>query len=236
MSRILFPQDRGEPFRWRTAIRQTAFVVIVALICSPAHADSFFDAGTLAYGRGDLKAASTLWDQSTDPRAGYMLGRMAKEGKLAGCDPIYCAAKIFYKSGDAGYLPSLIELAGLNINNGHMEDGVDILKIAARWNDPDARRILGEMGRAVPPPDLYEKSVAEKAQAEMRQGKEQQATLRAQAQQEWVSKFMYGMALGAAMQPRRPVIPRDPKSYKCTSDLGSVSIKNVPTTYTCRER
>lgn len=215
-------------------VRQLILFTLLSLTpIAAGNAEALFDAGTSAYGRGDLSAAAELWHRSTDPRAPFMLGNMAKKGKLKDCDPIYCAAKLFQQSGEAGYLPALVELAALNINNGYMEEGVNILQIGARWNDPDCRRILEEMGRAVPPPDLYEQHTAEQAQAQLRERSQQQVALdakarqdRTQAQQDWVDKFMYGMALGAMMTPRRtPSRMPPPPSYRCeTQFFGSSSV------------
>ena len=140
---------------------------VMLLLSAPAQADTLFEAGTTAHERGDVPRAIELWNRSADPQAWYMIGNLAKSGKLKACDPVDCAAGWYFKSGDHGYLPALLELAALKINNGHMEDGVNILRTAARWNNPDARRIWREMGRTVPPADLYEQTVAEQGQSEM---------------------------------------------------------------------
>lgn len=240
-------------------MRNLTLAVLISLLPPPALADSFFDAGTVAYGRNDIPRAIELWDLSSDPRALFMLGNLAKSGKLKNCDPIDCAGGYFYRSGDAGYLPALLELAALRINNGHMEEGVDILKVGARMNDPDARRILQEMGRAVPPPDLYEQAVAKQAQAAMRADPnyqeaaraqaQQQTAAQAQARQDWAEKFIYGMAIGAAMRPMAPAVtnnyvtkstppppplPPTPRSYRCTPDALSLSLSGYGPSSTCR--
>jgi len=59
----------------------------MSLMAWPAHADTFFDAGTTAYGRGDNGKAIELWFQSNDPRAQHMLGIMARTGKLKAATP-----------------------------------------------------------------------------------------------------------------------------------------------------
>jgi hypothetical protein len=197
------------------------------LISSTASADPLLDIGNKAYDRGDVMAAVDMWQRSASPEAWYWVGKVATSGKIKLCDPINCAADWFYKSGDAGYLPALNELAALYINNGRMETGVDVLKVGARWNDPDARRILEEMGRAVPPPDLAEQAAARQSQERAQADAQQRAATQAQARQEWTEKFLYGMTLGAALNPPRP---------RVTNNYYSTAPASVPTSIPPRQR
>jgi len=233
-----------------SAPRWLLFASLMSLMWSPAYADTFFDAGTTAYGRGDTGKAIELWFQSGDPRAQHMLGIMARTGKLKGCDPVHCAAGWFYKAADNGYLPAFVELAALLINNGHMEEGVEILKGGARWNDADCRRILGEMGRPVPAADLYEQAMAQRRQAELRaQAQAQQERERAEQarqaerQQQWTEQFLYGLALGSmatpSPQPEAPKQqprPASPQSFSCSSSKQHVTANPFSSTFTCQGR
>ena len=201
---------------------------LLCCLATAANADDY-QGGVNAYNKGNHALALKKWSTSTDPRSWYMVGKMALYGEIPDCDPVHCAATWFYKSGDAGYIPALIDLASLDINNGYRDAGVQVLQIAARWNNPDARRILAEMSENVPSPDLYEQYLLQQQQQA-----QAAAAAQAQAQQNLANSLMTGLAImGAINAGRASVQPRPITSTTCTP---GPTFGDRPPTYTCQSQ
>lgn len=187
--------------------------ILFAIFSSPAQADAL-SSGDKAYKKGDLRKAVEKWSQSSKPEAAHRIAILAEEGKMQGCDAIYCAASWYFKAATGGHIPSITHLAILNFNNGHKEVGVSQLQLAARWNDSLARDLLGQMDKAVPEPDLYNQALQQERARQLA------AEIARQQQQTQVAQmlgYFIGCGLGGgcalpsgnmvATQPAPPAAP-----------------------------
>lgn len=126
----------------------------IAISTVPAKGDPLAQ-GDKAFSHGDLAKALNKWGRSNKPEALARIASLAEAGKIQDCDPVQCAVRWYVKAALAGHIPSLTNVAILNFNNGFKEVGLGQFQLAARLNDPLARRLLAEMSKPVPEPDLY---------------------------------------------------------------------------------
>lgn len=187
--------------------------VLFAIFYPPAYADAL-SSGNKAYEKGDVSKAVEKWRHSPKPEAAYRIATLAEDGKIQGCDAIYCTASWYFKAATGGHIPSITHLAILNFNNGYKEVGVSQLQLAARWNDSLARDLLGQMEQAVPEPDLYNQALQ---QERARQLAVEMARQQQQAQVAQMLGYFIGCGLGGgcampsgnmvAAQPALPAAP-----------------------------
>ncbi|MFZ5696849.1 MAG: hypothetical protein ACOY4N_14495 [Pseudomonadota bacterium] len=187
--------------------------VLFAILSPNAYADAP-TSGNKAYEKGDVSKAVEKWRKSPKPEAAYRIATLAGDGKIQGCDVIYCTASWYFKAATGGHIPSITHLAILNFNNGYKEVGVSQLQLAARWNDSLARDLLGQMDKAVPEPDLYNQALQ---QERARQLAAEIARQQQQAQVAQMLGYFIGCGLGGgcalpsgnmvATQPAPPAAP-----------------------------
>lgn len=168
-------------------------LALLASVCfgNPACADAL-SAGKDAAAKGDFAKAYQKWLRSSQPEAMFRIGTLAQAGNVPGCD-LNCAMSWFRKAVDRDYIPAITGMGVLYLNDGQRERALAALAYAARWNEPDARKILLDLSQPVPDPDLLEAFQARRtAQAEV------QAEAQARAQQNLAALLAVGVGIYAA--------------------------------------
>ncbi|HEY9091884.1 hypothetical protein [Parasphingorhabdus sp.] len=169
-------------------------VLALGMSPAPAHADAL-SAGIKAVAKGDIVKAVKKFNKSKKPEAIFQLALLAEAGMLKDCDRVYCAAQWFNRAGNAGYIPGFTHLAILNLNNGFKEIGITQFQWAARWNEPLARDLLGQMKENVPEPDLYEQAIRQQRQQQLAI---QERQLQAQGQMAHMLGYLIGCGFDSA--------------------------------------